>query len=231
MSLFVFHNRPPLQSPAMSEWSVDDLFVYQVFLDLWPLEEYVKIIEVELPRLIESERKNIWDGVKAGDEQQEHYAEIAEYELDEGITTRFLTGTALIAIWGTYESVTRRIARRVKDSKGLTQDMQGSSLKKVRKYYEDVLKLDLHLRETDWDRLDMINILRDALAHANGQLEYVDHRKRKKIERWVEATDGLKISGDYLIVSVEFLRLTLNFITDLLTELDNRINQLLRSEC
>lgn len=231
MSLFVFHKSPATSESAMSEWSVDDLLMYQVFLDLWPLEEYVKIIEVELPRLIEAERKNIWAGVKAGDEQQGQYAQIAEYELDEGITTRFLTGTALIAIWGTYESVTRRIASRVKDSKGLTQDMQGSSLKKVRKYYEDVLKLDLHLRETDWDRLDMINILRDALAHANGQLEYVDARKRGKIEQWVEATDGLKISGDYLIVSVEFLRQTLTFITDLLTELDNRINQLLRSEC
>jgi hypothetical protein len=68
--------------------------VRETFLDVWPLEEYVQILELELPRVIEEGRKRIWKDIEPGDEQQEHYANIAEYQLEEGTTTRLLTGTA-----------------------------------------------------------------------------------------------------------------------------------------
>lgn len=69
-----------------------DSIALQVLLDVWPLDSYIEILEIELPRVIEEERKRIWQDVKPGDEQQEHYAEIAEFQLDEGLATRLLTG-------------------------------------------------------------------------------------------------------------------------------------------
>ncbi len=137
--------------------SLDDFSSYQVFLDVWALEAYIQILEVELPRVIGEERKRIWQDVKPGDEQQEHYAEIAEYQLDEGITIRLLTGTALIATWATYESVVRRSAKRIQSRRLQLKIRRGPFPESARTYFEDVLKCDLHPQGTDWDRLNVSN--------------------------------------------------------------------------
>ncbi len=211
----------------VENWSLDDFSSYQVLLDVWALEAYIQILEVELPRVIEEERKRIWQAVKPGDEQQEHYAEIADYQLDEGITTRPLTGTALIAIWATYEAVVRRSAKRIQESRRLRlkiRDIKGSFPESARMYFEDVLQCDLHPQGTDWDRLNVIYGLRNALAHANGQLEDVPEQKRKKVEEWARAFQGLKIADGYLIVSMEFVRGAFNFINELLCDLGTRID-------
>lgn len=49
-------------------WSPNACF-YDAFCDLVALEQYIAILEVELPRVVEAERKRIWHDVKAGDEQ------------------------------------------------------------------------------------------------------------------------------------------------------------------
>lgn len=209
----------------VENWSLDDFSSYQVCLDVWALEAYIQILEVELPRVREEERKRIWQAVKPGDEQQEHYAEIADYQLDEGITTRLLTGTALIAIWATYEAVVRRNAKRIQESRRLRLKIgRGPFPESARMYFEDVLQCDLHPQGTDWDRLNVIYGLRNALAHANGQLEDVPEQKRKKVEEWARTFQGLKIADGYLIVSVEFVRGAFNFINELLCDLGTRID-------
>ena len=88
-------------------WS-PDAFFYDAFLDVTALEVYIGILEVDLPGVIENQRKQIWQDVKDGDEEAQYYACLAEHELDSGVSTRLLTGTALIAIWATYESVIKR---------------------------------------------------------------------------------------------------------------------------
>src|SRR2546426_12104174 len=90
-----------------------DVAAWQIILDLWALEEHVKMLKRELPRVIEEERKRIRAQVTLGDEQAEHEADIAEHYLDDGSTTRILTATALIAIWATDESAVQRCAERI----------------------------------------------------------------------------------------------------------------------
>ena len=200
-----------------------------MLLDVWSLDSYIQILEVELPRVIEQERKRLWKNVEPGDEQQIHYAEIAEYQLDEGITTRLLTGTALIATWATYESVVKRTAKRIQQSKNLRlklRDIKGSFPESARIYFEDVLQFNLHPPGTDWNRLSIIYGLRNVLAHANGLLEDVPENDRKKIEEWVAAFDGLKIADGYLIISIEFVRRVFNFTSELLSTLGTRVDRM-----
>ncbi len=208
---------------------VYDSSAFQVLLDVWPLDSFIQILEVELPRVIEEERKRIWQDVKAGDEQREHNAEIAEYQLDEGLTTRLLTGTALIATWATYESVVKRSAKQIQQSKKLRlrlRDIKGSFPESARTYFEDVLQFDLHPPGTDWNRLSVLYGLRNALAHANGQLEDVPEHDRKKVEEWVTSLQGLKIADGYLIISIEFVRSAFNFLNELLSHLGTRMDQI-----
>ena len=206
-----------------------DFAGYQTVLDLWALEAYVQMLQVELPRLVESERQRIRQGVKPGDEEADYYADLAECELDEGITTRFLTGAALVAIWATYESVVKRNAERIRESRKLrlkVRDIKGANfLDSARKYYEDVLECELHPKGTDWERLSALYALRNALAHANGQLEDVPEADRKQVEKWATLFQGLKISSGLLLVSMDFVARAFTLINALLIDLDKRLDK------
>src|SRR5262245_46083468 len=122
-------------------WSRNACF-YDAFRDLVALEQYIAILEVELPRVVEAERRRIWRDVNSGDEEGEQYGAQAEYELDEGITTRLLTGTAVVATWGTYESLVKRTAEIIRESKKLKlklSDIKGSTfIDSARKYFQSV---------------------------------------------------------------------------------------------
>lgn len=204
-------------------WSPDACF-YDAFLDLVALEQYIKILDVELPGIVEAERKRIWQDVKAGDEEGENYASFAEYQLDEGIATRLLTATSLIATWATYESIVSRSAEHIRESKGLRLTRwkrgKGTFLEKAQRYFNIELRCYLHSPDTDWDRLNAIRVLRNALAHANGQLE--DCSNREQVEKLVISYPGLKIIDSCLIISIVFIRSVFQFVEQLLLDLGHR---------
>lgn len=185
------------------------------------LEEYIGILEAELPSLIENERNRLRQNVKQEDEQGLHYAEIAEIQLDEGITTRLITGNALIATWATFESAVQRSARSLEIRKDKLLDM-------TKKLFE---RLAIPYPSETRDFYD----LRNALAHSNGRIEDVgvdtsnetpQKRKRLKIEQLAVSSAGLKISHDgYLIVSIEFVRRAFEFIKPLLLDLATRTDR------
>jgi len=196
------------------------------YLDLWSLEAHVEMLKRELPRVIEEERKRIWEGVRSGDEQAEHDAGDAEMYLDEGDTTRILTGTALIAIWATYESVVNRCARRIQRARKLRlrlRDIKGDTfLDQADKYFDGVLGFKLHIDETTPERLEILYGLRNALAHANGQLEDVKDHLRPQVTKWVSTLQGLKEFSGNIIVSIEFVERALDIVKKALEDLSTR---------
>ena len=178
--------------------------------------------------MVEAERKRIWTDVNVRDEGHEHYADIAELQLDQGITTRLLTGTALVATWATYQSVVTQTARRLRTAQNVQRDLETrrSFRENARTYFADELHIDLHPPDTDWNRLMVVNVVRDVFAHANGQIDNVREKDRKRIEKWAETFVGLTISDGYLVVSIDFVRHTFDFVSRLLYDLEDRVNRL-----
>jgi len=196
------------------------------YLDLWSLEEHVTMLKRELPRIVEEERKRIWEGVADGDEHADFDAGTAEAYLDEGSTTRMLTGTALIAIWATFESVVKRCANRIRKARKLRLrlgDIKGSVLEQADKYFEGVLGFKVWTDETTRGHLEILRVLRHALAHANGQLEDVHEKEREQIEKWIrDDLPGLKESSGSIVVSIEFVERALDIVKKALEDLSTR---------
>jgi hypothetical protein len=209
-------------------WSPDALF-YDAFLDVTALEVYIGVLEVELPRVIESQRKRILEDVKEGDDEAQYYASLEEHELDSGVSTRLLTGTALIAIWATYESVILRIADSIQESRQLTSKLR--RIKNAKEYFENDLKFDLYPAGTDHDlideRIQNLYALRNALAHANGRLSDVrPDEAQQRVELLATTSPGLQISGNGdLLVSMEFVRGAFQFIDQLLLDVGQRADR------
>jgi hypothetical protein len=197
-------------------WS-DDASFYDILLELWALEEYINILEVELPSLIEKERHRLYQGLKAGDEQELYYTEIAEHQLDDGITTRLITGSAMVATWATFESAVQQTAGSLEPRRN-----RNSVLDQAEKLFE---RLGIQYSS----RIKDLYALRNALVHANGRVEdigldssaHIQLKKRLEIKRLVNSSSGyLRISHDgYLIVSIEFVRGAFEFIEPLLRDL------------
>jgi hypothetical protein len=211
-------------NPSRSEFRIPPN-AFQVFLDVWALEGYVKMLENELPRVIEEERKRVWQSESDDDDADSYEAVLAAYELDKGITTRLLTGSAVVAGWATYESVVQRIAKQRSPKKDLKlKEIKGAFPQAARKYFRDVLNEHLHPDETDYKYLDGIYALRNALAHANGQLDDIPTENRKRLKQLTDKLDGVEIINGQLIISIEFIRPMFKSISGLLYELSGRMH-------
>ncbi|HEV7746978.1 MAG TPA: hypothetical protein VGO56_18415 [Pyrinomonadaceae bacterium] len=190
-------------------------------LEIWALEAYIETLEIELPSLIEKERNRLRQGLNAEDEQALHYTEIAEFQLDDGITTRLITGSTLIATWATFESGVQRAARNLEQPKD--------------KFLDTSVKLFARLGIQHPKEIEDFYAIRNTLVHANGRVEDIGldipdedqrQKKRLKIEQLANSRTGMKISHDgYLVVSIEFVRATFRFIEPLLMDLATRTDK------
>ena len=203
-----------------------DIAAWLTILDLWAIQEHITMLQREIPRIVDAERKRIRDEAAAGDEQEKHDAEVAEQMLDEGSTTRFLTGAALIALCATYESVVKRVAERLRQIRGLRlglRDIRGESfLEQADKYFEDVLECKLHAHKATRERLAILYGLRNALAHANGNLDEMNDNLRGKIQSWAASTKGLSVLAGSLVVSIDFVVRASKLVGDAVTDLSQR---------
>jgi hypothetical protein len=204
-----------------------DLRFVEVGYELMMLSEYVALLETNLPTIIEAEKKRIWLDLDREDDADRSSGYHLEQRLEEGVTTRFLTAAAVTGTWAIYEATVAKMASHIQRSKEVSLRMshlKGNFLQRARRYFDDVLKLDLHPIDTDWSRLERLGNLRNVLAHANGRLWDVPEDDRRRATSWVASTPGLTIvDEEYLIVSLAFARESLSFVDDLLRELVERV--------
>lgn len=82
----------------------------------------------------------------------------------------------------------------------------GDFLARLRHYFEDVLKLEIPSKSTDWSALEDVAQLRHFIAHANGRLAYANEQAQRRLQRIVDASDGLTVIDGYLVMSVPNVR-------------------------
>jgi len=204
-----------------------DLRFVEVGYELMIASEYVKLLEANLPRIHEAEKKRVWVDLDPDDEADRSVAHHLQDRLDEGVTTRFLTAAAIVATWAIYESTVQKMADHIRHAKEIGLKMshlRGSFLQRARRYFDDVLKFDLHPVTTDWPRLEHVADLRHVLAHANGRLWDVPVDDLRRVELWLKSTAGVSVVDDeYVVVSLGFARETHDFIEALLRDLVDRV--------
>jgi len=206
-----------------------DLRFVEVGYELMILSEYVKLLDANLPAIIEAEKKKIWIDLDRGEDVDRSTGHHLEDRLTEGVSTRFLTGAVIMATWAIYEATVERMADYVRDAKKVSLKMnhlRGSFLQRARRYHDDVLKFELHSTGADWQRLERLAELRHVLAHANGRLWDVPADDLRRMDPWLKNTPGLTIVDDeYLVVSLDFAREALEFVDGLLRDLVDRVRK------
>ncbi len=139
----------------------------------------------------------------------------------------------LVSLYAVYESAVTQIASLIQEKNGqqvpLDDNKKGDFLGYAKKYYRDVLKLELFKNNQSWERLKILAELRHAIAHANGHLEMVKESKRKKIRNWMDKDIGIEEYCGDIIVTQSFVRETFDTVKDNLEDLLKRYNELDRA--
>jgi hypothetical protein len=213
-----------------------DLRFAEIEYELWALGEYLDALEVQIKFITDQKRVQTHadlqvqrlhgDGSEAGLVLQELS------ELMENVLRRFFRGPFLVTLWAVYEAAITQIAahlQREQDQALALKDIRGHTfLERANKYFGHVVAVPLHLSESIGAKLEMLLVLRNAVAHGNGRLGAVSKEAQKKIKYWSQQDSGISEINGFLLLSDEFLRNSYQLVAESLRDLIRRIRELPR---
>jgi hypothetical protein len=198
---------------------------FETEVELLVLEEYLDILDSQLPTLLERERELIWKDVDPDTQYAEDAALWRQHYLDDGISIRFLTAAAVVGIWAEYEATITRLAEYLRAARApaAAPFRPRHFVVDAEKYFRETLGMYLHPPDADRTRLKALHAVRNALAHANGRLADVPPLKREVVEKIAQKECDLVIRDGYLIASRKYARAALAFVRQLLDDLTARV--------
>jgi hypothetical protein len=206
-----------------------------VSLEIFALEDYLKLLEKQIDHVRNSERL-ILDAVRnAQDLSQDdpdpvlQQAEWNYHDRVESLLPRFFRGPFLVALYAVYESAVTGIARLIQVQQGQKislNDIRGDDfLDRAKKYYKHILRFELCEDNTSWQHVTMLSELRNAIAHTNGRLEMLSGRAKARIRDWEKKHIGIETDSGYIIVDSAFVQKTFGLVRGSLQGLIERYKQ------
>lgn len=210
-----------------------DLRFCEIERELWALEEFVEIVERQIPNVKTLETKLTHDQLKTNglaDDEAEVSMVLQElHDKVNNIVPRFFRGQILMTLWAVYQGTTHEIAEYIKKEKNLTRTLDevkgNSDLAKLRKYFADELCFPLSTDKETENRLEMLVLIRNIIAHSNGRMDEKSCRpsRRKQIEQLHKYGVLISQYPESLMFTETFLRTTCTIVCNSLHELINRV--------
>jgi hypothetical protein len=111
----------------------------------------------------------------------------AEYALP-----RLLRSSFIVVLWAVYEAAVKELAEYLRCKGDLKMsDLKGDFTQRSRKYFSHIPGTALYSSDEVWERLRRIEIVRHAIAHANGRLTEVSEPKRNELNAWIKQDRGI----------------------------------------
>lgn len=141
------------------------------------------------------------DDVTAYGEWYEHVDKV-HYALP-----RLLRSSFVVVLWAAYEAAVRELAEYLRCQGQLTMnDLSGDFTQQSRRYFRHILVTPLHSSDEVCERLGRLEVVRHAIAHANGRLSEVKPSNQKRLNRWIKENRGITQERGCLMLSEAFVR-------------------------
>ena len=138
-----------------------------------------------------------------------------EYERIEWVSNtlvpKFFLGSFVLASWAAFDVACAEIASYVQKKENMRLRLNDLRLRdgweKIQLYFETVCAVRLSISDTDTQRIEALQVVRNLFAHANGSLRFERDSKRcADILKLVEADVGVLRYEDDILLSENFLR-------------------------
>jgi len=210
--------------------SVDtiDFRLIEVELELSDLHYYLDLLEKQIKERqadYESDLQKIIKekGLTPDDSD---WQMVIDYEnLKDYRMPRFFRAPFLISLYAVYESAVTEIAKLIKDKKDIAisiNDLRGDFLDRAKKYFKDVLHFQLCQDKKAWQGINVLSVIRNAFAHANGRIEMFNQSLKQKILNLEKQKVGISSESGFIIIEERFSRDTLSSVSASLNDLVKR---------
>jgi len=157
-----------------------DLRFTEIYYELWALEEILEVIrqDAEAIKMRIAERKDpeLDRIILTGDDLDLNMFRYELSELVDQILPRHLSNPFLVGTWGAFESCVAQTSELLRKATGASlkvNDIRGPFPVRARKYFRDVLGRPAIFEETEWAGLKDLHLVRNSIAHANGNKEFI----------------------------------------------------------
>jgi len=107
----------------------------------------------------------------------------------------------IVSCWATYEMYFDRLGEYVREKKNIklrSNKIKGDKSSRLKDYFSDVLSIPLAVDENDFGYLDNLYLIRNAVAHGNGNIGEVFNDKQKMLKDFVSKNSNIELCGQYL---------------------------------
>jgi hypothetical protein len=101
-------------------------------------------------------------------------------------------------------------------------DLKGNFLERAKKYYKNVLNFELCGDNKDWQQIRILTDIRHAVAHANGRIDMLTDKSKRKINSFEKQQIGISTFHNYLIVESSFSKEAFSSVSSVLKDLVTR---------
>lgn len=144
----------------------------------------------------------------------------------EDLMPKFFFGAFVLALWAAYELAVTRLAnyvRKKENSALVISDLrEPNTRRRLGRYIEAVMHEPLTVPPELCNRIDELLLVRNCMAHANGDLDVQREDRRKKAEDLAKANVGITILDNTIVVNElfarEYLKHVISFVNTMLTQ-------------
>lgn len=132
----------------------------------------------------------------------------------------------IVSCWATYEMYFERLGEYVREEKNIklrSNKIKGDKNSRLKDYFSDVLSIPLAVDKNDFGYLDNLYLVRNAVAHGNGNIEEVFEQKQKTLRDFVLKNRNIEISGQYLYFEKPFAEESLVIVSRVLKQINNAV--------
>lgn len=216
----------------MTKINIIDLrFVYFPY-EIWGLKYYLEALEKSLLFHKQEYEQFIKDKINKDKENlDESDIDIAFQEIHtmvDIVYPRTFRNSFIIQLWAAFESTMNEIAKHYyKNSKCKIKiwDIRGNFIEKIDKYFDHIVSIPFKLTRNERKKLEILYLIRNALAHGNGVLDNLPDDRIKKLKEWEKELKIFEIYTGQLILKKEYLEDSYDFINTITSRFIKRIKK------
>jgi len=135
----------------------------------------------------------------------------------------------LVELWAVFESGIVEIAKYLQKEEGYSigiEDLRASNdFERAQIYYDRVLRFPLIISDDVKARLNVLLLVRNAVAHSNGRIEVIKKNRLSMIQDWEKKHGGISTDGDYLNLTAAFVETMAQTVKTSLDDLIARVKE------
>jgi len=209
-----------------------DFRLLEIDLELYGLKYHLDLLEKQIKNIQAYDRLSLENRIKklglVPDDADWQLAHNALEDTTEFFIPRIFRASFIISLYAVYESAVTEIAELIRKKKGIEisiNDLRNDFLNRADKYFKDVLHFQLCPDKRAGQRINVLSVIRNAVAHANGRIGMLKPGQKRKITNYEKQNIGISSLNDFLVIEEAFLRETLSLVDASLNDLVARYKE------